>query len=83
MNYKKLNQISKLSQLPIPRVDQVLHSRGSGRVLSLFDLVSSFHQIKAHRDTVRPFQRSEHPRASTSGSLCLRAAALRLGGSSR
>ena len=39
VNYKKLNQISKLSQLPIPRVDHVLDSLGSGRVFSLFDLV--------------------------------------------
>ena len=52
VNYKKLNKISKLSQLPIPPVDQVLDSLGSGRVFSLFDLVSSFHQIKAHTDTV-------------------------------
>ena len=37
LNYKKLNQISKLSQLPIPRVDQALDSLdslGSGRVFS-------------------------------------------------
>ena len=52
VNYKKLNQVSKLSLLPIARVDQVLDSLGSGRVFSLFDLVSSFHQIKAHKDTV-------------------------------
>ena len=52
MNYKKLNQIGKLSQLPILRVDQALYSLGSGRVFSLFDLVSSWHQIKAHKDTV-------------------------------
>ena len=52
MNYKKLNQISKLSQLPIPRVDQVVDSLGSGRVFSLFDLVSSFHHTMAHKDTV-------------------------------
>ena len=52
VNYRKLNQISKLSQLPIPCVDQVLDSLGSGRVFSLFDLVSSFHQTKAHKDTV-------------------------------
>ena len=51
VNYKNLNQISKLRQLPIPRVDQVLDSLGSGRVFSLFELVSSFHQIKAHKDT--------------------------------
>ena len=48
VNYNKLNQLSKLSQLPIPCVDQVLDSLGSGRVFSLFDLVSSFHQIKAY-----------------------------------
>ena len=52
VNYKKLNQISKLSQLPIPRVDQVLDSLGSGRVFSLFDLVPSFCQMTAHKDTV-------------------------------
>ena len=52
VTYKKLNQIIKLSQLQIPRVDQVLDSFGSGRVFSLFDLVSSFHQITAQKDTV-------------------------------
>ena len=33
-------------------MDQVLDSLGSSRVFSLFDLVSSFHQITAHKDTV-------------------------------
>ena len=37
---KKLNKISSLRQLLIPRVDQVLDSLGKGRVFSLFDLVS-------------------------------------------
>ena len=51
VNYKKLNQISSLSQLPTPRMDQVLDCLGKGRVFSLFDLVSSFQQISAHKDT--------------------------------
>ena len=51
LNYKKLNKISGLIQLPIPRMDQVLDSLGKGRMFSLFDLVSSFHQITAHKDT--------------------------------
>ena len=51
-NYKKLNQISNLSQLPILRLDQVFDSLGKGRKLSLFELVSSFHQITAHKDAV-------------------------------
>ena len=40
-NYKKLNKISSLSQLPTPRVDQGLDSLGKGRAFSLFDLFSS------------------------------------------
>ena len=52
VDYKKLNQISKLGQLPISHVDQVLESLESERVFYLFELVSSFHQIKAHKDTV-------------------------------
>ena len=39
INYKKLNAISSLGQLPIPRVDEVLDSLGKGRIFSLFDLV--------------------------------------------
>ena len=83
VNYKKLKQIRKLSQQPIPRVDQILDCLGSGRVFSLFDLVSSFHQIKAHNKDTVPLTAFAHPRASTSGSSCPRAAALHLGGSSR
>ena len=49
INYKKLNAISSLGQLPIPRVDEVLDSLGKGRIFSLFDLVSSFHQITIDR----------------------------------
>ena len=52
VNYKKPNQNSKLGQLPILRLDLVLDSLGSGRVFSVFNLISSFHQITAHKDTV-------------------------------
>ena len=41
VTYKNLDKISKLSQLPIPHADQALNSLGTGRVFSLFDLVSS------------------------------------------
>ena len=37
VNYKKLKKISSQSQLPIPRVGQILDSLGKGRVFSLFD----------------------------------------------
>ena len=52
INYKKLNNISILGQLPIPRVDEILDKLGTGRVFSLFDLVSSFHQTTVHKDTI-------------------------------
>ena len=52
VNYKQLNKINSLGQLPIPRVDQVLDSLGKGRVFSLFDLASSFHEVTTHKDTV-------------------------------
>ncbi len=52
INYKKLNAISSLGQLPIPRVDQVLDSLGKGRIFSLFDLTSSFHQITIDEATI-------------------------------
>ena len=52
INYKKLNNISILGQLPIPRIDEILDKLGTGRIFSLFDLVSSFHQITVHKDTI-------------------------------
>ena len=52
VNYKKLNAISSLAQIPIPRVDEVLDSLGKGRIFSLFDLLSSFHQITIDKDTI-------------------------------
>ena len=52
VNYKKLNQISSLGKLPIPGVGQLLDFLSKGRLFSLFNLVSSFHQSTAHKDTV-------------------------------
>ena len=52
VNYKELNKISILGQLPIPRGDDVLDKLGTGRIFSLFDLVSSFNQISVHKDTI-------------------------------
>ena len=52
VNYKKLNAIRSLAQLSVPRVDEVLDSLGKERIFSLFDLVSSFHQITIDKDTI-------------------------------
>ncbi|CAB1099498.1 unnamed protein product [Ectocarpus sp. CCAP 1310/34] len=52
VNYRKLNKLCALSQLPIPRVDDTLDKLLKGRIYSLFDMKSSFHQITVHRDTI-------------------------------
>ena len=65
-NYKKLNKSSILGQLLIPRVDEVPDKLGTGQIFSLFDFVSSFHQITVHRTTHLSLL-SAHPCASSSG----------------
>ena len=52
INCKKLSAISSLRQPPILRVDEILDSLGKGRIFSLFDLGSSFHQIIIDKDTI-------------------------------
>ncbi|CAB1108262.1 unnamed protein product [Ectocarpus sp. CCAP 1310/34] len=52
VNFSKLNKRCALSQLWIPRVDDTLDKLLRGRVYSLFDMKSSFHQIMVHRDTI-------------------------------
>ena len=78
MNFKKLNQINKLSQLPIPRVDQVLDVLGTARVFSV-PLGFLVPPNKAHEDTA-PLTAFSTP---SGGSSCPRSAMLRLDGSSR
>ena len=82
VNYKKLNKVSSLSQLPIPRVDQVLEYSGKERVFLLFDLVSLFYWITAHRYTA-PFTAFFTPTGLYDGPSCSREAVLHPGGSSR
>ncbi|CAB1097394.1 unnamed protein product [Ectocarpus sp. CCAP 1310/34] len=52
VNYRKLNKLCALSQLPILRVDETLDKLLKGNIYSLFDIKSSFHQITVHRDTI-------------------------------
>ncbi|CAB1097244.1 unnamed protein product [Ectocarpus sp. CCAP 1310/34] len=51
VNYRKLNKLCALSQLPISQVDDTLDKLLKGRIYSLLDTKSSFHQITVHRDT--------------------------------
>ena len=65
VNYKKLNQIGKRNQLPIPRVDQVLDTLGSGRCSPCSTWFTRSTRLGCIRARC-PLQCSARPRASTS-----------------
>lgn len=52
VNYKRLNALIEVDGQPLPRVDGILDSLYKGKVFSIFDLCSAFHQIVADPDTV-------------------------------
>ena len=52
VNYQKLNNVAEISQIVIPRVDDVLDTLGGGPVFSVFDLFSGFTQLTTPPDTI-------------------------------
>ena len=52
VNYQKLNKVTEIPQITIPRVDEVLDTLGGGSVFSVFDLFSGFTQLTIHPDTI-------------------------------
>ena len=52
VNYQKLNKVTEILQIAIPRVDEVLDTLGGGSVFSVFDLFSGFTQLTVHPDTI-------------------------------
>ena len=52
VNYQKLNKVTEIPQIAIPRVDEVLDTLGGGSVFSVFDLFSGFTQPTIHPDTI-------------------------------
>ena len=52
VNYKRLNALVDLDGQPLPRVDGILDSLYTGKVFSIFDLNSAFHQIVCDDETV-------------------------------
>ena len=51
VNYQKLNKVTEIPEIAIPRVDEVLDTLG-GSVFSVFDLFSGFTQLTIHPDTI-------------------------------
>ena len=52
VNYQKLNKVTEIPQIAIPRVDEMLDTLGDGSVFSVFDLFSGFTQLTIHSDTI-------------------------------
>ena len=52
VNYQKLNKVTEIPQIAIPRVDEVLDTLGGGSVFSVFGLFSGFTQLTIHPDTI-------------------------------
>ena len=52
INYQKLNKVTEIPQITMPRVDEVLDTLGGGSVFSVFDLFSGFTQLTIHPDTI-------------------------------
>ena len=52
VNYQKLNKVTEIPQIAIPRVDEVLDTLDGGPVFSVFDLFSEFTQLTIHLDTI-------------------------------
>ena len=52
VNCQKLDKVTEIPQIAIPRVDEVLDTLGGGSVFSVFDLFSRFTQLTIHPDTI-------------------------------
>ena len=52
ISYQKLNNVTEIPQIAIPRVDEVLDTLGGGPVFYVFDLFSGFTQLTIHPDTI-------------------------------
>ena len=52
VNYQKLNKVTEIPQIAIPRVDEVLDTLGGGSFFSVYNLFSGFTQLTKHSDTI-------------------------------
>ena len=52
VNYQKLNKVTEIPQIAIPRVDGVLDTLGGSSVFSVFDLFSGIIQLTIHPATI-------------------------------
>ena len=52
VNSQKLNKVTEVPRIAIPRVDEVLDTLGGGSVYSVFELFLGFAELTTHSDTI-------------------------------
>ena len=52
VNYQKLNKVTEIPPIAIPRVDELLDTLGGGSVFSMFDIFLGFTQLTIHPETI-------------------------------
>ena len=52
VNYQKLNKVTEIPHIAIPRVDKVLNTLGGGSIFLVFDLFSGFTQLAILPETI-------------------------------
>ena len=54
IDYRKLNNITKMDAYPIPRMDQMLEKVAQARYISTLDITKGYWQIPLNEDSIPP-----------------------------
>ena len=52
IDYRKLNHITRKDAHPLPKTEELLDHLHKAKIFSTLDLLSGFHQIPMHRDSI-------------------------------
>ncbi|CAM9342467.1 unnamed protein product, partial [Sphacelaria rigidula] len=52
VNYQRLNAVTAVPRIPLPRIDEIIHSLGRGKLFSTFDMQPGYHQLVMDPDSI-------------------------------
>lgn len=52
VNYRKLNAMSKIPQMPLPHIEDILNSLGGSAVFTVMDITSGYFTSAIHQDSI-------------------------------